>query len=176
MAKKWYILHVYSGVESNVEKALEEAIDASICKEKFDKILIPTEQVMELVDGKKKVTERKFYPGYMLIRMELNNETWNTVNSVAKITGFLGERGKPLPIPDVEVEEILARMESGIDSPKPKFSFKLGESIKIIDGPFNDFIGTVEEVRPEKGKLKVMVPILGRLTPVELDFVQVKKL
>lgn len=174
--KKWYIVHVYSGFEGKVKTALEERIQASPLAEKFGKVLVPTEEVVELVKGKRKTSSRKFYPGYILVQMEMNNETWHIVNSTAKVTGFLGGRSSPTPLTDEEAEQILNRMETGKLKPQPKFYFEFGDEIRVIDGPFTNFNGTVEEVNPEKGKIKVLVSIFGRSTPVELDFVQVTKL
>jgi transcriptional antiterminator NusG len=176
VALKWYVIHVYSGFENKVKKSLEERIASSKCKDKFGDILVPTEQVVELVKGKRKESFRKFYPGYILVRMELNDETWHIVNSTAKVTGFLGGRDRPAPISDEEAEEIIKRMEAGKLKPQPKFYFEVGDDGRVIDGPFTNFNGTVEEVNPEKGKIKVLVSIFGRATPVELEFVQVTKL
>ena len=176
MALKWYVVHVYSGFENKVKVALEERITAYPSPEKFGEIVIPTEQVVELVKGKKKESSRKFYPGYILIKMELNDSTWHLVTNTAKVTGFLGGRNKPAPISENEANRILARMEEGKDKPLPKFYFETGDEIRVTDGPFTNFNGTVEEVNPEKGKIKVLVSIFGRATPVELDFVQVTKL
>ena len=175
MALRWYVVHVYSGFESKVKTALEERIASAPNPDKFDEVLVPTEQVVELVKGKKRESSRKFYPGYILVRMELDDETWHIVNNTAKVTGFLGGN-KPAPISDQEAAEILNRMEAGKKKPQPKYFFEPGDDIRVIDGPFNNFNGTVEEVNPEKGKIKVLVSIFGRSTPVELDFVQVSKL
>jgi len=176
MAFKWYIVHVYSGFENKVKTALEERIAASPHADKFKEIIVPTEQIVELVKGKRKTSSRKFYPGYILIRMELNDDTWHLVNNTAKVTGFLGGRDKPSPISDEEAEAILNRMEAGKLKPKPKFLFETGDEIRVIDGPFTNFNGVVEEVNQEKGKIRVLVSIFGRSTPVELEFVQVTKL
>lgn len=176
MAQRWYVVHVYSGFENKVKAALEERIAASPFREKFEEIVVPTEQVVELVKGKRRESSRKFYPGYILVRMELNDNTWHIVNDTAKVTGFLGGRNRPAPISDDEAEKILSRMEAGKEKPQPKFFFEAGDEIRVIDGPFTNFNGTVEEVNPEKGKIKVLVSIFGRATPVELDFVQVTKL
>jgi transcriptional antiterminator NusG len=176
MALKWYIVHVYSGFENKVKSALEERIAASPHPEKFGGVVVPTEQIVELVKGKRKTSTRKFYPGYILIRMELDDETWHIVNDTAKVTGFLGGRERPTPIPDEEAETILNRMEAGKLKPKPKYFFEAGDEIRVIDGPFTNFNGTVEEVNHEKGKIRVLVSIFGRSTPVELEFVQVTKL
>lgn len=176
MALKWYIVHVYSGFESKVKTALEEKITAYSHPEKFGEVLVPTEQIVELVKGKRKTSTRKFYPGYILVKMELDDETWHIVNDTAKVSGFLGGREKPTPISDEEAEQILSRMEAGKLKPKPKYYFETGDEIRIIDGPFTNFNGVVEEVNPEKGKIRVLVSIFGRSTPVELEFVQVTKI
>ncbi len=174
MALQWYIVHVYSGFENKVKLSLEEKITTSPHPEKFGEIVVPTEQVVELVKGKRKTSSRKFYPGYILIRMMLDDETWHIVNSTDKVSGFLGGREKPTPISDAEATSILDRMSA--EKPKPKYYFETGDEVRVIDGPFTNFNGTVEEVNPEKGKIKVLVSIFGRSTPVELDFVQVTKL
>lgn len=176
MARKWYIVHVYSGFESKVKIALEERIASSSHPAKFDKIIVPTEEIVELVKGKRKTSSRKFYPGYILVNMELDEETWHIVNDTAKVTGFLGGRQKPAPLTDEEAEQILQRMEVGKLKPQPKYFFESGDEIRVIDGPFANFNGIVDEVNPEKGKIKVLVSIFGRSTPVELEFVQVAKL
>lgn len=176
MALKWYIVHVYSGFESKVKSALEEKMASSLYPEKFGKVLVPTEEIVELAKGKRKTSSRKFYPGYILVRMELDDETWHIVNSTAKVTGFLGGREKPTPISDEEADQILNRMEAGKLKPQPKYFFESGDEIRVVDGPFTNFNGTVEEVNPEKGKIKVLVSIFGRSTPVELEFVQVVKI
>lgn len=176
MAFKWYVIHVYSGFENKVKSALEERIATSRFQDKFGEIVVPTEQVVELVKGKRKESSRKFYPGYILVKMELNEATWHIVNNTAKVTGFLGGKNRPAPISEEEANQILNRMEVGKLKPQPKFYFEIGDEIRVIDGPFTNFNGTVEEVYPEKGKIKVLVSIFGRPTPVELDFVQVTKL
>lgn len=176
MSLKWYVVHVYSGFEYKVKTALEERVAASPCPEKFGEILVPTEQVVELVKGKKKETKRKFYPGYILVQMELDEVTWHLVNDTAKVTGFLGGKNRPSSITDEEADRIKNRMEEGQQTPQPKYSFEPGNEVRVIDGPFSNFNGTVDDVNPEKGKIKVLVSIFGRSTPVELDFVQVTKL
>jgi len=176
VAFKWYIVHVYSGFESKVKMALEERITTFSHPEKFDEVIVPTEEIVELVKGKRKTSSRKFYPGYILVRMELDDETWHIVNNTAKVTGFLGGRDNPTPISDEEAEQILNRMEAGKLKPQPKYVFEAGDEIRVIDGPFKNFNGTVDEVNPEKGKIRVLVSIFGRSTPVELEFVQVAKL
>ena len=176
MALKWYIVHVYSGFENKVKAALEERIAACLHPDKFGEVLVPTEEIVELVKGKRKTSSRKFYPGYILVRMQLDDETWHIVNDTAKVTGFLGGREKPTPISDAEADQILNRMAAGKLKPQPKYFFESGDEIRVIDGPFTNFNGTVEEVNHEKGKIKVLVSIFGRATPVELDFVQVQKM
>ena len=176
MAFKWYIVHVYSGFENKVKAALEERIASSPHPEKFGEVLVPTEEIVELVKGKRKTSSRKFYPGYILVKMQLDDETWHVVNDTAKVTGFLGGRNKPSALSDDEADQILNRMAAGKLKPQPKYFFESGDDIRVIDGPFTNFNGTVEEVNHEKGKIKVLVSIFGRSTPVELDFVQVQKL
>ena len=176
MAQRWYIVHVYSGFENKVKAALEERIATSLHPDKFGEVVVPTEEIVELVKGKRKTSSRKFYPGYILVRMELNDDTWHIVNDTAKVTGFLGGRNKPSPLSDDEADQILNRMKAGKLKPQPKYYFESGDEIRVIDGPFTNFNGTVEDVNPEKGKIKVLVSIFGRSTPVELEFVQVQKL
>jgi transcriptional antiterminator NusG len=176
MALKWYIVHVYSGFENKVKISLEERVASSPHPEKFGEVLVPTEEIVELVKGKRKTSSRKFYPGYILVRMELDDETWHIVNDTAKVSGFLGGRERPTPISDEEAEQIINRMEAGKEKPQPKYYFESGDEIRVIDGPFSNFNGTVEDVNPEKGKIKVLVSIFGRSTPVELEFVQVQKI
>jgi transcriptional antiterminator NusG len=176
MSLKWYIVHVYSGHEQKVKIALEEKIDASKYPEKFGDILIPTENIVELVNGKRKESSRKFYPGYILVRMYLDNETWHIVNSTQKVTGFLGGKNKPAPISDREAKSIIDKMKQGKDKPMPKYFFELGDEVRVVDGPFANFNGTVENVSPDKERVKVLVSIFGRPTPVELKFIQVTKI
>lgn len=174
--QKWYVVHVYSGFENKVKKALEDRIATSPHPEKFGEIVVPTEEVVELVKGKRKTSARKFYPGYILVKVALDDETWHIVNNTAKVTGFLGGREKPAPISDEEADQILNRMEAGKEKPQPKYYFDAGDEIRVIDGPFTNFNGVVDDVNPEKGKIRVLVSIFGRSTPVELDFVQVTKI
>jgi len=176
VALKWYVVHVYSGFESKVKMALEERIASSPHQDKFGEVIVPTEQIVELVKGKRKESSRKFYPGYILVRMELNDETWYLINDTAKVSGFLGGREKPTPISDEDAQQILSRMEAGKLKPQPKFLFESGDEVRVIDGPFTNFNGVVSDVNPEKGKIKVLVSIFGRSTPVELEFVQVSKI
>jgi transcriptional antiterminator NusG len=175
MAHQWYVIHTYSGYENRAKQNLEERIKNLAKGEFFSEILVPTETVVELVKGKKKTSQRKIFPGYLLVKMELNEETWHIVRETPKITGFAGDGTKPIPISEKEVEEILSQMKDGVTKAKSKVSFTVGDSVRVIDGPFINFIGTIEEVKPEKRKLKVLVSIFGRATPVELDFIQVEK-
>ncbi len=175
MTKQWYVVHTFSGYEQKVKAALEERIRSMNKAEQFGEILVPVEKVMELVKGKKKTSSRKFFPGYILVQMELDDETWHVVKETPKVTGFVGGTTNPAPVSDEEVRAITQQMEEGAVKPKPRVLFSVGESVKVIDGPFVDFNGIVEEVRPEKGKLRVLISIFGRATPVELDFVQVER-
>ncbi len=176
VSHRWYVVHVYSGFEQKVKLALGERIVNSGLSDKFSEILVPTEHVVELVNGKKRESSRKFYPGYILVNMELNDDTWHVVSSTAKVTGFLGGKNKPTPISDREAQEIIDRMEQGKNQPQPKYYFEPGDDVRVTDGPFTNFNGTVEESHPDKGKVKVLVSIFGRATPVELNFVQVTKI
>ena len=173
---KWYVVHTYSGFEHKVKANLEERVKTLNQQEFFGKILVPTEQVIELKKGHKKTSSRKFYPGYIMVQMALNKETWHTVRNTAKVTGFLGGGSSPSPVPDKEAERIIRQMEEGISKPKPKYTFEEGDEVRVIDGPFSNFQGTVEEVKPDKEKLRVLITIFGRATPVELDFIQVNKI
>jgi transcriptional antiterminator NusG len=175
MAHKWYVVHTYSGYENKVKAALEDRVKSFGKEEYFSEILIPSEKVVELVKGEKRTSTRKFFPGYIFVKMELNDETWHIVKNTPKVTGFIGSRTEPTPISDSEVEEIVQQINEGVLKPKPKFVLEKGDSVRVIDGPFLNFNGIVDEVRPEKGKVRVLVSIFGRPTPVELDFVQVAK-
>ena len=175
MSMKWYGVHTYSGYENKVKANLEERIRALDVEEFFGEVLIPSETVVELKKGERKTSSRKFFPGYILVQMELNDETWHVVKDTPKVTGFVGGAKAPPAIPEEEVNKITARMEEGIERPKPKVEFEIGETVRVVDGPFLNFTGVVEDVKPEKGKLKVMVSIFGRVTPVELEFIQVEK-
>jgi transcriptional antiterminator NusG len=175
MAKKWYIIHTYSGYERKVAESLMSLIQAKGLEDKIGQVLIPTEDVMEMRGGKKVVSSKLFYPGYILVEMEMTNESWYVVRHTPKVTGFVSSGKEPIPLTDEEVEQIVHRVSTTAESPKPKFSFESGESVKIIDGPFKDFNGRVDEVNPERNTVKVMLTILGRPTPVELEFIQVEK-
>ena len=176
MALKWYIVHTYSGFEHKVKANLEERVKALGRQEYFGEVLVPTEKVIELKKGQKKTSSRKFYPGYIMVQMELNEETWHIVRNTAKVTGFVGGGDMPSPVPDYEAERIIQQMEEGISKPKAKYNFEEGDEIRVVDGPFNNFQGVVEEVKPDKEKLRVLITIFGRSTPVELDFIQVNKI
>ncbi len=176
MSKRWYIVHVYSGMEKSVHRALLERIERAELETSFGRILIPSEEVVEVKDGKKSITERRIFPGYVLVEMELTDETWHLVRNTTRVTGFLGGSGnRPTPISDREVEKILSQMEEGVEKPRPKVLFEVGELVRVKDGPFADFNGNVEDVNYEKSKVRVSVTIFGRATPVELDFDQVEK-
>jgi transcription termination/antitermination protein NusG len=174
--KRWYVVHAYSGFENYVKQALSERIVLDAVEEKFGQILVPTEEVVELRAGQKRKSERKFFPGYVLVEMEMDDQTWHLVRSIPKVLGFIGGTSdKPAPISPKEAETILQRMQDSTDKPKPKVLFEIGELVRVIDGPFADFNGTVEEVNYEKNRLRVAVLIFGRSTPVELQFDQVEK-
>ena len=176
MAKNWYVVHAYSGYEKTVMRALQERVERAGMELLFGDILVPTEEVVEMKGGQKRSSERKFFPGYVLVNMEMNDESWHLVKSVPKVMGFLGGSGdRPAPISESEANEILGRIQEGQDKPRPKVLFEVGEMVRIIDGPFNDFNGIVEGVNYEKSKLDVSVMIFGRATPVELEFAQVEK-
>jgi len=174
MSKKWYGVHTYSGFENKVRLNLFERIKQEGVEEFFEEILIPSETVVELKKGEKKTSSRKFFPGYILVKMELTDETWHIVKETSKVTGFVGGN-TPFPISDDEVNKISRRMEEGAEKPRPKVQFEVGETVRVVDGPFLNFSGIVEDVKPDKGKLRVTVTIFGRATPVELEFMQVEK-
>lgn len=176
MAMRWYVVHAYSGFEAQVKKALINRVAMSSFGDMFGQILVPTEEVVEMRDGQKRKSERKFFPGYVLVEMDMNNDTWHLVKEVPKVLGFIGGTSdKPAPITEAEANAILNRVEEGVDSPRPKVLFEVGEVVRVNDGPFNDFNGVVEEVNYDKSKLLVSVQIFGRSTPVELEFSQVEK-
>jgi transcriptional antiterminator NusG len=173
---KWYVIHAYSGFEQQVMRSLRDRIQRSGLGDKFGEILVPTEEVVEMRDGKKRKSDRKFFPGYVLIQMEMDNDTWHLVKESPKVLGFIGGTAdKPAPISEAEANAILQRVEEGVDQPKPKVLFEPGEVVRVTDGPFADFNGVVEEVNYEKSRLRVSVLIFGRSTPVELEFGQVEK-
>lgn len=172
----WYVVHAYSGFEQQVKRALADRIALKEMQSSFGEILVPTEEVVEMKEGKRRKSERKFFPGYVLVQMEMNEETWHLVKSVPKVMGFIGGTSdRPAPIPDRQAEEVIERMRAGVDKPRPKVLFEPGEVVRVTDGPFNDFSGTVEEVNYEKSRLKVAVSIFGRATSVELAFTEVEK-
>jgi len=176
MTMRWYVVHAFSGFEKHVAKSLLEHIKRAGMEDKFGEILVPTEDVVEMRGGQKRTSERKFFPGYVLVQMEMGDDTWHLVKNVPKVTGFIGGSGsKPTPLSDKEADAIMRQVKEAVDSPRPKFSFQPGEVVRVVDGPFQDFNGTVEDVNYEKTKLKVAVSIFGRSTPVELDFSQVEK-
>ena len=176
MAKRWYVVHAYSGFEKYVMRTLKERVALNGMEEKFGEILVPTEEVVEMRDGKKRKSERKFYPGYVLVQMEMDDATWHLVKNTPRVLGFIGgTKDKPAPITEREAEAILRRVESGADKPKPKTLFEPGEIVRVVEGPFADFNGVVEEVDYDKSRVKVAVLIFGRSTPVELEFGQVEK-
>jgi transcription termination/antitermination protein NusG len=175
MASRWYVIHVYSGFEKKVAAAIREQAEQKGLGERFEEILVPTEEVVEVKRGAKVNSERKFFPGYVLIKMDLDDETWHLVKNTAKVTGFLGGRGRPSPISDTEAARIMRQVQEGIERPKPSITFEVGEQVRVSDGPFTSFNGVVEEVDEEKSRIKVAVSIFGRATPVELEYSQVEK-
>jgi len=177
MSKRWYVVHAYSGFEKSVMRAIQERINRHGMQEKFGRILVPVEEVVEMKGGQKAISERKFFPGYVLVEMEMNDDTWHLVKNTPKVTGFVGGTAtRPTPISEKEVEKIMQQMQEGVEKPKPKVLFEVGERVRVNEGPFNDFNGTVDEVNYERNKLRVSVQIFGRDTPVELEFNQVEKL
>jgi len=176
MDKKWFVVHAYSGFEKSVQRALLERINRAGMQDKFGQILVPVEEVIEMKSGQKSISERKFFPGYVLVEMEMTDETWHLVKNTAKVTGFIGGSAmKPTPITEKEVQNILHQIQEGVEKPKPKILFETGEAVRVKEGPFTDFHGNVEDVNYDKSKIRVSVSIFGRPTPVELDFSQVEK-
>jgi len=175
MAMRWYVIHVYSGFEKKVATAIREQAEQKGLSERFEEILVPTEEVVEVRRGAKVNSERKFFPGYVLVKMDMDDETWHLVRNTAKVTGFLGGRGKPSPISEAEAARIMHQVQEGIERPKPSITFEIGEQVRVSDGPFTSFNGVVEEVDEEKSRVKVAVSIFGRATPVELEYSQVEK-
>ena len=176
MSKKWYVVHAYSGFEKTVQRTLKERIERAGMQDKFGEILVPVEEVVEMRGGQKAISERKFFPGYVLVEMEMTDETWHLIKNTPKVTGFIGgTTTRPTPISEKEVQNILHQIQEGVEKPKPKVLFEVGEAVRVREGPFTDFHGSVEEVNYDKNKLRVSVSIFGRATPVELDFGQVEK-
>lgn len=174
MARHWYILQVHSGFEEKVKATLEDRIAKKGQQEMFGEILVPTEQVVEMIKGTRKTSSRRFFPGYMLVSMDLNDETWHTIHeNMPRVIGFVGDDKNPIPLSDKDAGRIIGRIQDGAKKPRPKISFDVGEAVRVIDGPFASFQGVVDEVFPDKGRVRVMVSIFGRETPVELEFVQV---
>jgi transcriptional antiterminator NusG len=176
MAMRWYVIHAYSGYENKVAAALKERIELHKMQDSFGDVLVPTEEIVEMRGGQKRRSERKFFPGYVLVQMELGNDTWHLVKETPRVLGFIGGKADaPAPITEKEVSAILQRVEDGVEAPRPKTLFEPGEMVRVVDGPFNDFNGVVEDVNYEKSRLNVAVLIFGRSTPVELEFSQVEK-
>ena len=176
MAMRWYVVHAYSGFEKQVKRSLEDRIERAGMQDLFGQVLVPTEEVVEMKGGQKRRSDRKFFPGYVLVEMEMTDETWHLVKEVPKVLGFIGGTSdRPAPITEAEANQILQRVQEGVDKPRPKVLFEPGEMVRVVDGPFNDFNGVVEEVDYDKSRLKVAVLIFGRSTPVELEFHQVEK-
>ncbi len=176
MTKRWYVVHAYSGFEKSVMKALKERIVRAGMEDKFGQILVPVEEVVEMKGGQKSISERKFFPGYVLVEMEMADDTWHLVKNTAKVTGFVGGAAtRPTPISEAEVSKIMQQIQEGVEKPRPKVLFEVGEGVRVKDGPFTDFHGNVEEVNYDKSRLRVSVTIFGRSTPVELEFSQVEK-
>ncbi|GJL89994.1 MAG: transcription termination/antitermination protein NusG [Minwuia thermotolerans] len=176
MPMRWYIVHAYSGFEKKVAEAIREQIEQKDMADLIEQVLVPTEEVVEMRRGQKVNSERKFFPGYVLVKMDMTNESYHLVKNVGKVTGFLGTANKPQPIPDREAERILQQMQDGIERPKPSIMFEIGEQVRVSDGPFASFNGIVEDIDEERTRLKVSVSIFGRATPVELEYTQVEKL
>lgn len=174
-AKHWYIVHTYSGFEQRVKDTLKQRADAMGMGEVIDEILIPTEEVVEVREGKRTRSTRKFFPGYVLVKMTMSDEAWHVVRNTPKVTGFVGTGNKPVPLSDAEVARIVNQISVAAEKPKPKFEFRIGETVRIVDGPFSNFTGDVEEINEDRSTLKVMVTIFGRATPVELEFLQVER-
>ena len=176
MALRWYVVHVYSGFEKKVAQSIEEQARQAGMEEQIPQVLVPTEAVVEMRRGSKINAERKFFPGYILVEMDLTDETWHLVKNTPKVTDFLGGKGRPVPITEAETQRILYQVKEGVDRPKPSVTFEVGEQVRVCDGPFNSFNGLIEEVDEERSRVKVAVSIFGRATPVELEYSQVEKL
>lgn len=175
MAKQWYVIHTYSGHENKVKASLEERLRAAGLRDRVGEILVPTEEVVEVRGGKRRTSSRKFFPGYLLIEADMNEDLWYLIKNTPRVTGFLGGQKEPTPLSEEEIQRIWKQMRGEVEQPKPKVAFEVGESVRVIEGPFTNFTGVIREVNPERGKLKVMVSIFGRATPVELEFLQVER-
>lgn len=175
MAQRWYIVHCYSGFEKKVAQSIKEQAAVQGLDEMFENVLVPSEEVVEMRGGRKVSSERRFFPGYVLVRMEMTDQTWHLVRNTPKVTGFLGSGSKPMPIPDAEAERVMSQVQEGVERPRPSITFEIGETVRVADGPFTSFNGTVQEVDEERARLKVAVSIFGRATPVELEYSQVEK-
>ena len=176
MSQKWYIIHTYSGFEKKVEEAIKERAKSRNLEHLVTEVLVPTETVEEMVKGERKLSHRKFYPGYVLVRMELTDDSWHLVKDTPKVTGFVGSKDEPVAIPEEEAAKIIAQMQEGVLRPKPKIRFEQGDKVQVTDGPFANFAGVVDEVRPDRGRVRVMISVFGRPTPVELEFTQLEKI
>ncbi len=175
MAHRWYIVHCYSGFEKKVAQSIQEQAVQQGLEDMFENVLVPSEEVVEMRGGKKVSSERRFFPGYVLVRMDMTDQTWHLVRNTPKVTGFLGSGQKPMPIPDHEAERVMSQVQEGVERPRPSITYEIGETVRVADGPFTSFNGTVQEVDEERARLKVAVSIFGRATPVELEYTQVEK-
>ncbi len=176
MSKRWYVLHVYSGFENKVAETIQEKAAQKGLSDRIEQVMVPTEEIVEIKRGQKVNAERKFFPGYVLAKIDMSDDIWHMIKETPKVTGFLGAAHRPVPITEAEAERLIKQMQDGVDNPRPKVTFEIGEEVKVAEGPFASFNGTVEEVDEEKGKVKVSVSIFGRATPVELEFAQVEKI
>ena len=176
MSKQWYVVHAYSGYENKVATAIEERIKLHNLQDKFGEIMVPTEEVVEMKGGQKRTSERKFFPGYILVKMEMTDETWHLIKGQPKVTGFLGTKGKPVAISDAEAKRLIDQISEGVDRPRSSVIYEIGEEVRVSDGPFQSFNGLVEEIDEDKSRLKVAVSIFGRSTPVDLEYSQVEKI
>jgi transcription termination/antitermination protein NusG len=175
MAHRWYIVHCYSGFEKKVAQSITEQAAQQGLDDMFENVLVPSEEVVEMRGGKKVSSERRFFPGYVLVHMDMTDQTWHLVRNTPKVTGFLGSGQKPMPIPDYEAERVMSQVQEGVERPRPSITYEIGETVRVADGPFTSFNGTVQEVDEERARLKVAVSIFGRATPVELEYTQVEK-
>lgn len=176
MAPKWYIIHTYSGFEQKVKTAIMERAKARGLDYLIEEVLVPTETVEEMIKGERRLSSRKFYPGYVMVRMEMTDESWHLVKDTPKVTGFIGSKDEPVAIPEEDAAKIIAQMQEGVLRPKPKIKFESGDKVQVTDGPFANFTGVVDEVRPDRGRVRVMISVFGRPTPVELEFTQLEKI